>query len=888
MAACQAGTALAQEEDEFDHGTWVLILNSYHPDHVWTQNVLAAEVARIREVFPSARFLIEYLDAKRFPSPDRLQLLEEAIAAKLRDRRPALVVTNDNAAFDFAVRQREALFPGVPIVFAGYNGYDELAGRLPPEVTGVASTIAPRATVETALRLHPGTRRVLVAIDATRSAQGTRLDILRDVAPLRGHIEFTFLDDRSMDEMLAYLRSAPDDAIVLMSYYNRGTDGQFYSLHEAIRLVAENSAVPVYHLYDFGLGHGVVGGHLLDGDMHGRQAGDLAVRVLSGESASSIPPIPYSEHPPQFDYTQLARWGIDPDDLPPDSWVINRPYSFYDAHRYEIWATFGAMALLVLLVIGQSAAIVRRRRIQRELAQREEDLRITLDSIGDGVIVTDAQGRIVRINPVAARLTGWEAAEAIGHPLDDVLNLVDPESRQPAPVRIDHVLKHGEPASLDSRSVLLSRTKNELLIDDSGAPIRDAEGAIIGMVLVFRDVTAEHLMEQKLRQAQKMEAIGQLAGGVAHDFNNILQAILGYGEMAEVAAEPDGSVHEFIGEMLKAGRRAQTLVSQLLAFSRRQVLKMEPLDLNEVIADLTKMIRRIIGEHIALEFVPAADLGTVLADRGQITQILTNLCVNSRDAIGEGGTITIATGNVTLDTDFCAAHAWAVPGHYVKFSVTDTGCGMDESTLAQAFEPYFTTKGLGKGTGLGLSTVYGLVKQHRGLVEVESQVGNGTTFTIYLPRSRRSAAGGAAPGDTQMPGGHETILLAEDDPMVLPLAREMLERAGYTVLTATDGEEAVRVFEAHADAIDLAVLDMVMPRLSGRAACDRMLSIRKDLRIIFASGYSPAELPADVAGARDMVLLQKPYTHTDLLRRVRETLDRGRVPQQTGRREGGA
>ena len=887
-ALCLVAPAVAQEDASLDATPWVLILNSYHPDHVWTEACLKGEVARIREVRPNCRFLIEYLDLKRFPDPDRLPMLEADLATKLGKRSPDLVLTNDNAAFAFAVGLRESLLAGVPIVFAGYNGYDTLAGKLPPETTGIAETIAPRETLETALRLHPGTRQVLVITDATPSGLGTKMDILRDIEPLRDRVVFTFLDDKSLPQILLELQSAPKDAIILMAYYNRDPDGTFYSHHEAIHLVAAHAAVPFYHLYNIALDEGAIGGHLLDGTVHGRQAGDLVVRVLSGESASSIPPIPYSDTPPQFDYRYLKRWGIDPAELPAEAQVINRPFSFYQTYRALIWATTGVVVLLALLVIGLSAAIVRRRRTARALARREEDLRITLDSIGDGVIVTDAAGAVVRINPVASRLTGWNADDASGHHLNEVLNLIDPESRQPAPVAMDHILEQGQTLGLDDRPVLISRQNEELLIDDSGAPIRDAAGRIVGMVLVFRDVTAEHLMEQKLRQAQKMEAIGQLAGGVAHDFNNILQAMLGYGEMAEEATEPDGMVHSYLGEVLKAGRRAQALVSQLLAFSRRQVLKMEDLDLNGIIADLMKMIQRIIGEHITLEFVPSGDLGTVRGDRGQLSQVLTNLCVNSRDAMGAGGTITITTSNATLDADFCAAHAWAVPGRYVKFSITDTGSGMDEATLTQAFEPYFTTKGLGKGTGLGLSTVYGLVKQHRGLVEVESQVGTGTMVTIYLPRVERPAAAEGPPVAGQIRGGNETILLAEDDSLVLPLAREMLERAGYTVLSAVDGEEAVRVFEANADAIDLAVLDMVMPHLSGHAAYERMKRLRQDLRVIFASGYSPTALPAHLAGARGATVLQKPYTHTDLLQRVRETLDIGRLPQQAAPGEDGA
>ena len=410
--------------------------------------------------------------------------------------------------------------------------------------------------------------------------------------------------------------------------------------------------------------------------------------------------------------------------------------------------------------------------------------------------------------------------------------------------------------------------------------IRDASGKVVRSVGMVQDMTDRKLagekreeLEDQLRQSQKMEAVGQLAGGIAHDFNNLLQAILGYGEMAGAQIEAGTPVSEYLGEMLKAGRRATTLVSQLLAFSRRQVLQMENLDLNEVIADLMKMIRRVIGEHIALDVRPGRDVGAVRADRGQLAQILTNLCVNARDAMPEGGVITIETENVRIDQEYCESHAWASPGRYTLLSVTDSGCGMDEETLARSFEPFFTTKEQGKGTGLGLSTVYGLVKQHDGQIDVYSEVGRGTRFKIYLPMVDSPAAAPDEKTEGSVLGGSETILLAEDDEMVLKLSDAILTRAGYTVLPAVDGKDAIAVFEAHGAAIDLAILDVVMPKLGGRAVFERIHAERPELRILFASGYSINAIHTNFILDEGLTLIQKPYQRADLLRKVRQTLD---------------
>ncbi|MCP4643633.1 MAG: PhnD/SsuA/transferrin family substrate-binding protein [bacterium] len=380
-------------------------------------------------------------------------------------------------------------------------------------------------------------------------------------------------------------------------------------------------------------------------------------------------------------------------------------------------------------------------------------------------------------------------------------------------------------------------------------------------------------MEAQLRQAQRMEAVGQLAGGVAHDFNNLLQAILGYADMALEEPAAEGLVKDDLEEIMKAGKRAATLVSQLLAFSRQQVLDMRDVDLNVVIADVMKMIRRVIGEHIALDARFARDLGTVHADRGQLEQILMNLCVNARDAMADGGKITIETENVRIDEAFCETHPWAEPGHYANLSVTDTGCGMDEETLGNVFEPFFTTKGVGEGTGLGLSTVYGLVKQHRGMIHVYSEVDAGTVFKVYLPLVDRATVAAGDRPEGPVAGGNETVLLAEDEEIVRRLTNTILTRAGYTVLNARDGEEALRVFEDHADEIGLALLDVMMPKLGGRAVYERIREARPGIRVLFSSGYSMNAIHTDFVLDEGLALISKPFQHNELLRRVREALD---------------
>ncbi len=509
---------------------------------------------------------------------------------------------------------------------------------------------------------------------------------------------------------------------------------------------------------------------------------------------------------------------------------------------------------------------------ERKQAEAErERLMAAIEQAGEVIVITDASARIQYVNPAFERTTGYSRDEAVGQ---------NPRILQSG--HHDEAFYRGLWDTLTSgrtwQGRFVNKRKNGSLYTEDAtiSPVCDAQGHIVNYVAVKRDITSELALEEQYRQAQKMEAVGQLTGGVAHDFNNLLQVINGGIELTMMDLDVGHPANRSLSDVLKAGERAASLVQQLLLFSRQQILRPKNLNLNTVVEELLKMLRRVIGEHIRLNWIPAPQIHTIFADRGMVEQAVMNLCINARDAMPEGGALTIETADVRLDARFCADHAWAAPGTYARISVTDTGCGMDADTLEHIFEPFFTTKEPGQGTGLGLSTVFGVVKQHEGLIHATSEPGQGSTFHLYFPIASADADTNAEGTGTPKPaaGGNETILLAEDDDGVRGLAGRLLRRAGYTVIEAANGREAVAAFEAYSDKIDMVLLDVVMPEMGGRETYERIRALKPDARVLFVSGYSENAIHTNFVLNEGLQLLQKPYAPNDLLHAVREMLSR--------------
>jgi PAS domain S-box-containing protein len=525
------------------------------------------------------------------------------------------------------------------------------------------------------------------------------------------------------------------------------------------------------------------------------------------------------------------------------------------------------------------ADVTEHRRAEEALRESEVRYRELVENANSIILRMDKMGTVTFMNEFAQQFFGYHVDEIVGR---SVIGSIVPESDSSGRdlrAMIHDIGLHPERYAANENENM-KRDGTRVWISWTNKPMTDSSGMVNEILCVGNDATARKLAEEEkeqlqvqLNQAQRIESVGRLAGGVAHDFNNMLGVILGHAEMALLKSDPAQPLYSDLQAISKAAQRSAELTRQLLAFARKQTITPKVLDLNETVEGMLKILERLIGEDIDLGWMPGREVWQVKVDPSQLDQILANLCINARDAIAGVGKITIETANASFDENYCSRHVGIVPGEFVLLAVSDDGCGMDKETVCKIFDPFFTTKGIGKGTGLGLATVYGIVKQNKGFINVYSEPGHGTSFKIYLPRYAAKAPLRELPAAREVVGGHEMILLVEDEPDILNIAREMLESFGYSVLAARSPGEAIHLAQEHTGEINLLITDVIMPEMNGRELAKRLLSLYPDMICMFMSGYTDDVIAHRGVLEEGVHFIQKPFSPQGLSAKVREALD---------------
>ena len=865
----------AQATTENVRRPFVLVLHSYSPSP--RDNSLQEGINQ--ELVGPARIdlYVDYMDSRKLETPEYLDELRRLLIIKYQHIKFDLVIVCDNNAYQFALHHRQELWPGVPIVFCGVKELrpQEFAGQ--ENFTGITENADLTAFVASFPAIVPGLQKLLIIRDDSPYVHDILPHILDALNAKIPAVKLEFLENLSAEEMAARLqRAEPGTAVFYLSFW-REKNGRFINADEGYRIL-KRARVPVFSIHEAQVGNGALGSCFTDAYAQGAAAGKVGFRILSGTPAGTIPAVVGPPRRILFDYPALQRFGVSRAALPPGSQIANEPFSFYREYRRLVWATLGIITLLSTLVVLLVTNVMQRRRAIAGLMESERKFQTIFDQTSDAIFIHEMpEGRLVDVNEAMLKLFGYASkAEALTCAPEQMAHDQSPHSLNEARI----LLRRAEEEGPQTFEWLARRKTGELFWVEVALRSSNIGGRRCVLAAV-RDIAERKRAEEekeKLRsqldQAQKMESVGRLAGGVAHDFNNMLQVILGNTAMAMECSATGTPVRDYLEEIQKSSKRSADLTRQLLAFARRQTIQPKVFDLNAAVTEMVKMLRRLIGESIHLAWGPGPDLWRVKMDPSQLDQVLTNLCVNARDAMVGAGKITIATENVTLDDAYARSHPDGVPGDYVLLSVGDSGRGMDEYTRAHLFEPFYTTKELGKGTGLGLATVYGIVKQNQGLIDVESEPGKGTTIKIYLPRERAGAVPVEQDPVRELLRGSETVLLVEDEEQILNLSQRILHQQGYTVLTASTPQAAMDLAARHAGPLHLLVTDVVMPGMNGKELRDKLRVSHPGLKCLFISGYTADVIAGNGVLDDGVHFLQKPFTIQALVENVRSLCSR--------------
>jgi PAS domain S-box-containing protein len=835
----------------------VLYFNSYHHGYRWSDEILEG----ISEVLSKSEYKvdlqIEYMDSKKYVDDQINSSLFKLYKEKFVGEDFDVIIVSDNHAYNFVIEHRVELFPGVPLVFCGMNDY-ESADISSGNLTGIVENFDLIGTLEVARRLHPEKTKMVVVIDQSITGRSIEQQIytMLDHHKVKLDVEFWF--KLSLEETQERVEGLTGESFLFLPPWYQTVRGKFYTAEEVLAAIYAHSSVPIYTSWEFLLGHGAVGGRLLSGFDHGRSAAEFALRILGGERAEDIPVVvePAGEY--KFDYQVMQKLKINQKLLPQGSVIINSPEAFYALPKELFWTIMISIFLLVIVLIFLVITMVERRKVQRKVLEQLSFQGTLMDTIPQLVSWKDLSGKYLGANRTFTDFFGVETPDGVVS--KTTRDLVKDQDYVQWSTEADAEVVTKQQEFRKFRKKISDHVGNVGWLEVSKVPLRNQAGRIIGILTSAENVTKEQNLEKQLLQSQKMEAIGTLAGGIAHDFNNILTSIINSTELALGDVEYNSQTARDLQRVLKAARRGSSVVKQILSFSRPSKEGFKPTDLGTVIHEVLSLMDASLPSNISVQSNISSNGILVNADPTQVHQVVLNLCTNAFHALrATGGVLRVSAEAVLVDTDL-AATMNIMPGEYMKISVGDDGPGIDPGIIDNIFDPFFSTKDITEGTGLGLSVVHGIVKGHRGGLRVESKLGEGTQFEIYLPQTEGLSPLPFEDGVSRY-AQSLAILFVEDDEDQLNAVPRVLKSLGHKVTAMDDPQKAIDLVTVKGEKFDLVICDYDMPSMRGTMLAE----ILCDLPFVLVSGREDSIAAAMPYGNIRKVLI-KPYAKEELKR----------------------
>ncbi|MFW5499259.1 MULTISPECIES: hybrid sensor histidine kinase/response regulator [unclassified Maridesulfovibrio] len=850
----------------------VLYLNSYQNGYRWSDDILDG----VRDTFAASGLNIdlhiEYMDTKRFKDQDFMEILHSYYVFKYQKYKFSAIVVSDNNALNFMLRYRDTFFPGVPVIFSGINDFrPELIEGL-DNYCGVLENPDIKDNLELALKINPNVRKVVVVGDQSVTSRAIKAQIMKAEPLFKGVIKFEYWNDMPLVDLLAHSRTMTENQILLFTPFYKGAHGELFSSEEVLNIIYQNSPVMIFSVWEFLLGHGIVGGKLLSGNDQGRKAAEMALHVLRTGTMPKERVVKVTNEYYMFDYNVLDRFNINSDILPEDSIIINEPDYFYKLDKQVFWIIIVSILGLSLILVMLIISILQRRKVEKRIKAQLSFQEILMDTIPLLICWKDKQQRYLGANHSFTDFFGLGSPWAVVGLNDSEIDLHRRFAEQAA-VWDKKVLKSGKPRMGINWS-LIRDGEDPVWLEINKVPLYNEKGEVVGTLSTAEDVTRKVNLEKQLFQSQKMEAIGTLAGGIAHDFNNILTSIMNSVELALSDIEEGTITWKDLDRAIKAAQRGSRVVKQILTFSRPSQEGFKPTDIGEVVKETVDFIKASLPRNIRVSARVPEGAPLVMADPTQIHQVIMNLCTNSFHSLkGRGGSIDVALTTVEVE-DEQAQFMRVAPGVYIRLEISDNGPGIPVEILDKIFDPFFTTKGKAEGTGLGLAVVHGLIKGHGGGISVSSTPDVKTSFEIYLP-VQGQLRDIARKSFRSLPMGRENILFVEDDEDQLETTPRILESLGYMVTALASPEAAFNLIVDEPGRFDLMITDYDMPHTNGLELARMVQDVAPDLPILVVSGRRNvlsyvADVEYDVKSVKKV--LMKPYNKTIIADAIREVL----------------